>query len=40
MVADSDTREALRCAEEREGTGTKTSSTIIQCRNIFKEIQE
>ena len=40
LVADSDTREALRCAEEREGAWTKKSSTIIQCRGIFKEMQE
>ena len=40
LVADADTREALRCGEEREGAWTKKSSTIIQCRDIFKEVQE
>ena len=40
LVADSDTREALRCAEERKVAWTKKSSTLIQCRNIFQEMQE
>ena len=31
LVADSDTREALRCAEEREGEWVNKSSTICEC---------
>ena len=40
LVADPETREAISCAEEREGAWTRKSCTIIQCRDIFKEIQE
>ena len=40
LVADEDTREALKCAEEREGAWTRKSSTVIQCRDIFREMHE
>ena len=40
LVADEDTREALKSAEEREAVWTKKSSTIIQCKEIFTEMKE
>ena len=40
LVADEDTREALKSAEEREAAWTKKSSTIIQCKEIFTEMKE
>ena len=39
LLADTDTREALKCAEEREGAWTRKSSTIVQCRDIFQEMK-
>ena len=38
LVADDDTKEALRCAEEREGRWVNKSSTIIECRNLVSEM--
>ena len=40
LVADPDTREALKCAEEREGAWTRKSSTVVQCRDITKEMKD
>ena len=40
MVADTDTKEALRCAEEREGNWTRKSSTLMECKEIFEEMKE
>ena len=40
LVADKDTKEALKCAEEREGQWTRKSSTIMQCKQIVKEMTE
>ena len=39
LVADADTKEALRCAEEREGEWVNRSSTIRECKAIFEEMQ-
>ena len=39
LVADPDTQEALRCAEEREGEWVHRSSTILQCKGIFEEMK-
>ena len=39
LVADADTREALRCAEEREGEWVNKSSTICECREILEELK-
>ena len=39
LVADADTREALRCAEEREGEWVNKSSTICECREILEEMK-
>ena len=38
LVADIDTKEALKCAEEREGQWTRKSSTLMQCKQILKEM--
>ena len=38
MVADKDTKEALKCAEEREGEWVKKSSTILQCKEILEKM--
>ena len=35
-----DPREALECAEEQEEAWSRKSSTIVQCKEIFKEMQE
>ena len=40
MVADADTKEALRCAEEREGQWKRKSSTLMECKEIFQEMKE
>ena len=40
LVADFDTQEALRCAEEREGEWVHRSSTILQCKGIVEEMKE
>ena len=40
LVADIDTKEALKCAEEREGQWTRKSSTLMQCKQILKEMTE
>ena len=40
LVANKDTKEALKCAEEREGQWTRKSSTIMQCKQIVKELTE
>ena len=40
LVSDSDTKEALKCAVEREGTWAHKSSTIVQCKEILTEISE
>ena len=40
LVADKDTREALRNAEQREEGWTRKTSTLIQCREVFKEMKE
>ena len=39
-MADKDTREALRNAEQREEGWTRKTSTLIQCREVFKEMKE
>ena len=39
LVADFDTKEALRCAEEREGEWVTKSSTICECRDILEEMR-
>ena len=38
MMADEDTKEALRCAEERESEWVRKSSTITQCKDILEEM--
>ena len=40
LVADKDTREALRNAEQREEGWTRKTSTLIQCREVFREMKE
>ena len=40
LVADPDTQEALRCAEEREGEWVHRSSTSLQCKGIVEEMKE
>ena len=40
MVADIDTKEALLCAEEREGNWTRKSSTLMECKEIYEEMKE
>ena len=39
LVADFDTREALRCAVEREGEWVNKSSTVCECRDILEEMK-
>ena len=40
LVADEDTQEALKSAEEREAGWTRKSSTILQCKEMFAEMKE
>ena len=40
LVADVDTVEAIRCAEQRQGQWVKKSSTLLQCRDLMEEIKE
>ena len=40
LMADSDTKEALRCAVQREGRWTIKSSTVVQCQTILEELGE
>ena len=40
LVADPDVKEALACAEEREGRWVQKSSTITQCKEIFEQLRE
>ena len=39
LVADSDTQEALKCTEVREGKWTNKSSTTVQCMNLLEELR-
>ena len=39
LMADFDTKEALRCTVEREGKWTNKSSTAVQCKNILEEME-
>ena len=40
LVADSDTQEAIKCTEVREGQWTQNSSTTVQCRKLLNEMRE
>ena len=40
LVADPTVKEALSCAEEREGQWVHKSSTINQCKAIFEQLKE
>ena len=40
LVADNDTKEALKSAEERECQWTRKSSTLMQCKQILEEMKE
>ena len=39
LVADSDTKEALKCAVDREGKWTTKSSTVVKCKTILQEME-
>ena len=40
LVADNDTKEALKSAEERESQWTRKTSTLMQCKQILEEMKE
>ena len=40
LVADPVVKEALTCAEEREGQWVQKSSTITQCKEMFEQLKE
>ena len=40
LVADNDTKEALKSAVERESQWTRKSSTLVQCKQIMEEMNE